>query len=166
MRPAAALAAAIIVLWSGAGAAAATVCAAGAPLSSPQDAALVAFAKSAGLTFPEAFRALADYLHDDGGRALPPCYLTKRAAQMLGWRPGRDLWAVDPGAAIGGNRFYNREGRLPQRWNGRYVEADLDYAGGHRGAHRLVFVRSMGEDWLLFVSTDHDASFVAFAPAR
>jgi len=162
---AAALAAALLVAWCAA-ASAASVCAAGLGLASPQDAALVAFARQAGLRFPEAFRNLADFLHADGGRALPDCYLTKRRADALGWRPGRDLWEVAPGASIGGDRFENREGRLPRRWNGRYVEADLDYAGGHRGTHRLVFVRMMGDAWLFFVSTDHEASFREFVPSR
>jgi hypothetical protein len=144
--------------------AAATVCTAAADLSSPQDGALLAFAARARLTYPDAFRRLADYLHADGGTALPPCYVTKRAAAALGWRRGGDLWRVAPGAAIGGDRFANREGRLPREWNGRYVEADLDYAGGHRGTDRLVFVRAMGERWLVFVTIDHEASFLAFAP--
>lgn len=161
----AALAAAILFLWCHA-ASAASVCASGLGLASPQDAALVAFARKAGLRLPEAFRNLADYLHADGGSALPDCYLTKRKAEALGWRPGRDLWEVAPGASIGGDRFNNREGRLPPRWNGRYVEADLDYFGGHRGTHRLVFVRMMGEAWLLFVSTDHEGSFSEFVPSR
>ena len=154
---------ALLLLWTAPGAAA-TVCTAAADLSSPQDGALLTFAKRADLKYPESFRRLADYLHDDGGTALPPCYLTKRAAESLGWRPGGDLWRVAPGAAIGGNRFANREGALPREWNGRYVEADLDYAGGHRGIHRLVYVRGMGERWLVFVTTDHEASFLAFAP--
>jgi hypothetical protein len=157
-------AAVVLLLWAGRSAAA-TVCA-GGDLASPQDHALVAFARQAGLRYPEAFRSFADFLHADGGRVLPGCYLAKRKAKMLGWRPGHDLWDVAPGAAIGGDRFANREGRLPQRWDGRYVEADLDYAGGHRGTHRLIYVRGMGEDWLLFVTTDHEASFAAFAPAR
>jgi hypothetical protein len=145
--------------------AAAEVCGAAA-ISSPQDAALLAFARRAHLAYPEAFRGVADYLHDDGGAALPPCYLPKRAAEARGWRPGGDLWRVAPGAAIGGDRFDNREGRLPRAFNGRYVEADLDYAGGHRGADRVIFVRNMGARWLLFVTTDHDRSFLAFVPDR
>jgi len=165
MSPRAALAAAFLVLWCGA-ASAATVCASGLGLASAQDAALLAFARTMGLRFPEAFRNLADFIHADGGSALPGCFLTKHHAEALGWRPGRDLWDYAPGAAIGGDRFANREGRLPRRWNGRYVELDLDYAGGHRGARRLVFVRGMGEAWLIFVTTDHDANFVPFAPGR
>lgn len=148
------------------GGAAAGVCASGTAIASPRDAALVAFARHAGLAYPDAFRALADYLHDNGGTALPSCYLTKRAAEARGWRPGGDLWAVAPGAAIGGDRFANREKRLPRAWDGRYVEADLDYAGGHRGVHRLIYVRGMGGLWLFFVTTDHEASFVAFAPEQ
>ena len=80
MIRATALAAAFLLWWMGTGAAA-TVCAAGAALSSPQDTALVAFAARVGLRFPDAFRALADYLHADDGRALPDCYLTKRTAR-------------------------------------------------------------------------------------
>jgi ribonuclease len=160
-RAALALALAIVLAGS---AAAQGVCA--APAHSSEDRALVLFATRAELAYPEAFRAIADYLHDDNGRALPPCYVTKREALRRGWRRGGDLWRVAPGAAIGGDRFFNRERRLPSRWNGRYVEADLDYAGGHRGAHRLVFVRGMGARWLFFVTIDHDRSFAAFAPGR
>ncbi|HXP31245.1 MAG TPA: ribonuclease domain-containing protein [Stellaceae bacterium] len=144
---------------------AATICAA-ATAPSPEDGALLAFARRMGLAYPEAFRAIAVYLHADGGRALPGCYLRKRVAEARGWRLGGDLWAVAPGAAIGGDRFRNREGRLPPRWNSRYVEADLDYSGGHRGSHRLIFVRGMGTEWLFFVSTNHERSFAAFMPAR
>ena len=157
---------ALLLLLSPACASAQTICGEQLAHSSPQDSALLAFASRAGIVHRDAFRNLADYLHDDGGRALPQCYLTKRAAEARGWRPGDDLWRVAPGTAIGGNRFANREGLLPPQWNGRYVEVDLDYEGGHRGTHRLVFVRDMGESWLIFVSTNHDGNFVAFAPSR
>jgi hypothetical protein len=163
MSRAAALGAALFVLWCGT-ASAAAVCATALGLASPQDAALMAFARSVGLRFPEAFRNVASFLHVRRGRALPDCYVTKRRAERMGWQPGRDLWAVAPGAAIGGDRFANREGKLPRSWDGRYVEADLDYAGGHRGTHRLVFVRDMGEAWLIFVSTDHERSWLPFFP--
>jgi hypothetical protein len=159
-----ALAFLFLLAWAG-GAEAATVCAADAP-SSAQDAALLAFARAAGIAYPEAFKNIANYLHADGGRALPRCYLTKRAAEAMGWHRGMDLWQVAPGAAIGGDRFGNRAGFLPHRWDGRYVEADLDYAGGHRGVHRLIYVRGMAEDWLLFVTTDHEMNFRAFEPAQ
>jgi hypothetical protein len=53
-----------------------------------------------------------------------------------------------------------------RQWNGRYVEADLDYVGGHRGTDRLIYVRNMGARWLVFVTTDHDRDFSAFVPNR
>jgi hypothetical protein len=129
---------------------------------SAHDAALLAFAAAAGVTHPQAFRNVANAVHATG--RLPSCYVTKAEAEARGWRPGRDLWAVAPGAAIGGDGFGNRERQLPPRWNGGYVEADLDYAGGPRGGHRLVYVRGMGEAWLFFVTTDHYRSFKAFEP--
>ena len=155
---------AIVVLVAvPASAGAATVCGTELRLSSRQDAALLGFARRVGLADPDAFREVADYFH--ARDALPPCYLTTHAAEDAGWRPGGDLWRVAPGDAIGGNRYADREHRLPAQWRGRYVEADLDYAGGHRGAHRLIFVRGIDERWLIFVSVDHYRHFARFAPA-
>ena len=142
---------------------AAEVCGAALHLTSPQDRALTEFARQAGLADLGAFREVAIYVHAHD--TLPPCYLTKRTAEDDGWRPGGDLWRVAPGDAIGGGRYSDREHRLPAQWRGRYIEADLDYAGGHRGAHRLIFVRGMGERWLIFVTTDHYRHFARFAPA-
>ena len=122
----------------------------------------MAFADRLHLADPDAFREVADYLHAHD--ALPPCYLTKRTAETDGWRPGDDLWRVAAGDAIGGDRYDDHEHRLPAQWRGRYIEADLDYAGGHRGAHRLIFVHSMGDGWLIFVSVDHYRHFVRFTP--
>ena len=158
----------LFLLLSAEQASAAALCGSGEPLHSSQDTALIAFAHAVGIRDAEAFRGIANYLHTHHGM-LPRCFLRKGEAERLGWHPGGDLWAVAPGAAIGGDRFANREARLPARWNGRYVEADLDYAGGQRGIKRLVFVRGMGEgaeEWLLFVTTDHEGSFTAFVPAR
>ena len=154
----------LLFLLAAGQASAAALCGSGEHASSPQDQALLVFARQVGIKDAETFRAVATYVHAHHG-SLPRCYLRKRAAEALGWRPGADLWQVAPGAAIGGDRFANREGRLPALWNGRYFEADLDYAGGHRGVKRLVFVRG-AEAWLLFVSVDHERNFTAFAPAR
>ncbi len=86
---------------------------------------------------------------------LPERYLTKREARARGWRPGRDLCRVAPGRVIGGDRFGNREGRLPERPGRVWYEADLDFACGRRGARRLVF----SDDGLVFVTLDHYRSF-------
>lgn len=92
---------------------------------------------------------------------LPDKFVAKRAAQQSGWRPGRDLWNVPAlrGKSIGGDRFGNREGRLPA---GTWYEADLDYHGGHRGAKRLVF----SADGLRQVSVDHYQTFVEIPECR
>jgi hypothetical protein len=89
------------------------------------------------------------------GRLPRERYLDKDAAEKVGWRPGTDLCRVAPGKAIGGDRFWNREGRLPNAAGRRWIEADLDYACGRRNAKRLVF----SSDRLIFVTIDHYESF-------
>ena len=86
---------------------------------------------------------------------LPDRYLDKNEARSWGWNPGSDLCDVAPGHAIGGNRFGNREGLLPDRRGRRWTEADLDFDCGRRNAKRLVF----SNDGLIFVTTDHYESF-------
>ncbi|GBD41050.1 Ribonuclease [bacterium HR39] len=86
---------------------------------------------------------------------LPPRYITKGAARELGWRPGRDLCVFAPGRILGGDRFHNRERRLPEAPGRRWYEADLDHACGRRGPKRLVF----SSDRLVFVTVDHYRSF-------
>ncbi|BCL75080.1 hypothetical protein JHS3_08160 [Jeongeupia sp. HS-3] len=107
------------------------------------------FAASQGLDRSELATALSS-LAKSG--ALPERYVTKRDAQAAGWKPGRNLWQTLPGHSIGGDRFGNREQRLPR---GQYREADLDYKGGKRGAKRLVF-EPQGRR---FVTVDHYQTF-------
>ena len=147
---------------------AATVCGAEPLVAGPQDEALRAFARSAGLDFPEVFVSVANTLHFEG--RLPRCYLTKEEARRVGWRPGRNLWEKAPGRAIGGDAFGNREGRLPAIHNGRYRVADLAFDGrrdgGRRGAHRLVFVEGTAGDWLMWVTVDHYERFLKVPAPR
>jgi ribonuclease T1 len=93
-------------------------------------------------------------LNSTNNKKLPPRFVTKKKARSLGWKPGKDLWSVPAlrGESIGGDRFSNREGRLPAN---AWREADLDYKGGHCGAKRLVFSR----DGLRFVTVDHYRTF-------
>jgi ribonuclease T1 len=129
------------------------VCGTDVPLKGPQDETLRQFALAHRIKYPDAFVAVVDTIYRTG--RLPDCYVTKRAAETDGWREGRDLWMAAPGDAIGGGRFTNREVLLPPEYNGRYREADIDYDGGHRGAHRLVFVEASPGQWLVWVTTDH-----------
>lgn len=100
-------------------------------------------------------------LNESRNAQLPDKFVTKRQAQQTGWRPGRDLWSVPAlrGKSIGGDRFGNREGRLPR---GDWREADLDYQGGHRGAKRLLFSR----DGQRRVTVDHYQTFIEVPPCR
>ena len=84
---------------------------------------------------------------------LPPNYITKSEARDLGWDRGKGhLWDVAYGYSIGGDRFGNREGLLPK---GSWYECDVNYAGGYRGAERLLF----SEDGMICYSGDHYNSY-------
>ncbi len=91
---------------------------------------------------------------------LPRRYVTKDEAEGLGWRPGSDLCDSAPGRAIGGDRFGNRERRLPEKRGRRWFEADLDFACGRRGAKRLVW----SSDGLVYVTIDHYETFREVPP--
>jgi hypothetical protein len=131
------------------------VCGPAVEVPAAERAALVSFARDVGLEQIDAFVGTVATLRKTG--RLPDCYLTKQAAERRGWRPGEDLWSIAPGTAIGGDRFGNRERRLPE--GGRYREADLDYAGGHRGARRLVYAESPLGVRAVWVTVDHYTSF-------
>ena len=85
---------------------------------------------------------------------LPENYITKNEARDLGWNGG-SVENYQDGAAIGGDRFGNREGLLP---DGSWVECDIDTEDENsRGAKRLVFNL---EDGLYYFTDDHYESFV------
>lgn len=93
------------------------------------------------------------YIHTFGH--LPPNYLTKKEAQALGWKSG-SLDKVAPGKAIGGNRFGNYEGLLPEKEGRFYTECDIDTVGkSKRGAKRIVF----SNDGLIYYTEDHYENF-------
>lgn len=86
---------------------------------------------------------------------LPPNYITKNEARALGWSGG-SVEAVKAGAAIGGDRFGNYEGLLPDKPGRVWTECDIDTLGyGSRGSRRLVF----SNDGLYFYTGDHYESF-------
>lgn len=91
------------------------------------------------------------YIHQHG--KLPPNYITKSQARKLGWKSG-SVERYAPGKCIGGDRFMNREGLLPQGHT--YYECDIDTLGASsRGAKRIVF----SDDGLIYYTSDHYASF-------
>ncbi len=91
------------------------------------------------------------YLHTYGH--LPSNFMRKKDAQSLGWEGG-SLEPYAPGMCIGGDRFGNYEGLLPE--DRTYTECDIDTLGADsRGAKRIVF----SNDGLIYYTDDHYASF-------
>ena len=91
---------------------------------------------------------------------LPANYISKTKARKLGWDSGLDLWDYAPGMSIGGGPYGNYEGTLPD--GTAYRECDVNYAGGHRGAERIVY----GEDGSIWYTADHYQTFTRMDAAR
>lgn len=90
-------------------------------------------------------------------RQLPDYYITKRQARAAGWDPAKgNLCQVLPGRAIGGDRFANREGRLPQQADRIWREADVNYRCGRRQADRVLY----SNDGLIYATRDHYRHFI------
>ncbi|MBR2671340.1 MAG: ribonuclease [Oscillospiraceae bacterium] len=86
---------------------------------------------------------------------LPHNFITKSEAKKLGWDSG-SLEKYAPGCAIGGDRFGNREGRLPEAPGRQYYECDINTVGKKsRGAERIVF----SNDGLIYYTGDHYETF-------
>lgn len=88
---------------------------------------------------------------------LPDFYLTKKQARAQGWDPQQgNLCSVLPGKAIGGDRFSNRERRLPEAKGRNWWEADVNYRCGRRGRDRLLY----SSDGLIYLTQDHYQHFM------
>jgi hypothetical protein len=97
---------------------------------------------------------VADYIHTFG--KLPPNFITKNKARDLGWESSEgNLWEVAPGMSIGGDRFGNYEGLLPEANGRKWTECDIDFDGGYRNDKRIVF----SNDGLIYYTDDHYESF-------
>lgn len=85
---------------------------------------------------------------------LPDYYITKNEAKKSGWNPSHgNLCDVLPGRAIGGDRFSNREKKLPG--GKEYFEADVNYHCRNRNADRIIFTGN-GE---VYLTKNHYKSF-------
>ena len=93
------------------------------------------------------------YIHLYGH--LPDNFITKKQAENLGWSGG-SLEPDAPGCSIGGSRFGNYEGLLPDKEGRTWTECDIDTMGAKkRGAKRIVF----SNDGLIYYTGDHYESF-------
>ena len=87
---------------------------------------------------------------------LPGNFITKNQARKLGWEGG-SVQKYQDGAAIGGDKFGNREGILPKADGRQYYECDIDTDGKNsRGAKRIVF----SNDGLIYYTEDHYETFI------
>lgn len=113
---------------------------------------------AAAITAPQ---DIADYIFEHG--ELPDNFITKKEAQELGWDSSKnDVSDVAPGKSIGGDRFGNFEGLLPDAPGRTWYEADANYTGGNRGAERIVF----SNDGLVYYTSDHYESFTEMKPSK
>ena len=79
-------------------------------------------------------------------------FMTKKEAKALGWSGG-SLEDYAPGMCIGGDRFGNYEGVLP---DGNYHECDINTNGrSSRGAERIIY----SSDGRIYYTSDHYESF-------
>lgn len=91
---------------------------------------------------------------------LPSGYITKEVAKKAGWVNIKgNLQSLLPGAIIGGDSYGNRELRLPNAPGRIWYEADINYTGGYRNKHRLLY----SNDGLIFVTYDHCKTFYEIA---
>ncbi len=91
------------------------------------------------------------YIHTYGH--LPHNFITKNEARDLGWEGG-SVEDYAPGCSIGGDRFGNYEGVLPE--GKKYTECDIDTLGKKsRGAKRIVF----SNDGCIYYTDDHYETF-------
>ena len=94
------------------------------------------------------------YLHLYGH--LPQNFITKKDARALGWNGG-GLDDYADGKCIGGDRFGNYEGLLPDTPGREYHECDIDTLhAASRGAKRIVY----SNDGLIYYTEDHYESFI------
>lgn len=93
------------------------------------------------------------YIHTYG--TLPSNYVTKKEAEAAGWSGG-SVEKYLPGKCIGGSRFGNYEGLLPDKDGRQWTECDIGTLGkSSRGAERIVF----SNDGLIYYTGDHYESF-------
>lgn len=91
------------------------------------------------------------YIHTYGH--LPHNFITKNEARELGWEGG-SVEDYAPWCSIGGDRFGNYEGVLPE--GKKYTECDIDTLGkSSRGAKRIVF----SNDGCIYYTDDHYETF-------
>lgn len=113
--------------------------------------------KQTAITAPQ---DIADYIFAHG--TLPDNFLTKNEARQLGWDSSKNYVSdVAPGYSIGGDKFGNYEGLLPDASGRKWYEADANYTVGPRGAERILY----SSDGLVYYTSDHYQTFTEMHPS-
>lgn len=113
--------------------------------------------KQTAITAPQ---DIADYIFAHG--TLPDNFLTKNEARQLGWDSSKNYVSdVAPGYSIGGDKFGNYEGLLPDASGRKWYEADANYTSGPRGAERILY----SSDGLVYYTNDHYQTFTEMHPS-
>ena len=87
---------------------------------------------------------------------LPDYYITKEEASAAGWIPKKhNLSDVLPGKQIGGDIYFNKEAKLPEKEGRVWREVDFDFVSGYRNSKRIFY----SNDGLIFASYDHAQTF-------
>lgn len=88
---------------------------------------------------------------------VPKFYLTKEEAKERGWKPKKgNLCEMIPNHAIGGDYYYNKDGKLPV--DHEFREFDINFTCSCRGAERLAV--STNDPTHQYYSKDHYKNFV------
>ena len=102
---------------------------------------------------------IVNYIYEFGW--LPDNFITKEEAREMGWDSSRNyVGEVAPDMSIGGDRFGNYEGLLPDAKGRTWYECDANYKGKKRGAERVLF----SSDGLFYYTDDHYESFTEMFP--
>ena len=92
---------------------------------------------------------MVEYVHQYG--KLPKNYITKKEAKEINWSVEDSR-----GFVIGGDRFGNREEKLPKVKGKKYYEADISEGYSHnRGAMRIIY----SDDGFIYYTDDHYETF-------
>ena len=92
---------------------------------------------------------------------LPENFLTKKEARQRGWDSSYNyVGEVAPGMSIGGDRFGNYEGLLPEKKGRTWYECDANYRGKKRGAERVLY----SSDGLYYYTNDHYQTLTQLFP--
>ena len=89
-------------------------------------------------------------------KRLPGDYITKKQAEKLGWENEKgNLAKVAPGKMIGGDKYFNRNNKLPDKLGRQWYEVDAYYTRGYRNTERIVY----SNDGIVFYTKDHYKTF-------